>query len=240
MGEGDSVRVKFKNGRYLTTAAVAVIKRRYPHVKTSTLSEQLGCSIQCIYRKVQALGLRKTEKYLASPDACRLRRGDNVGESCRFSPGHVPANKGLRRPGWHSGRMRETQFKKGVKPPTWLPIGSYRKTKEGYLQRKVTDTGYPPRDWQAEHRLLWAEQYGEMPPGYAVKFIDGDKANVAIGNLCLVSRRDLALLNNIWRRYPRELAEVIQLRGALKRKINRRVHDEKQVTRFTQSSVRCP
>ncbi|EMM6737362.1 HNH endonuclease, partial [Pseudomonas aeruginosa] len=41
-----------------------------------------------------------------------------------------------------------TRFKKGQKPHTWLPVGSTRISADGYLQRKISDTGYPPRDWK--------------------------------------------------------------------------------------------
>jgi hypothetical protein len=49
------------------------------------------------------MGLRKSAEYLAGPEACRLQRGDSVGARTRFSAGHVPANKGLRRPGYFPG-----------------------------------------------------------------------------------------------------------------------------------------
>lgn len=48
-----------------------------------------------------------------------------------------PFNKGLRRPGWHVGRMRETQFRKGersgIAAKNWRPIGTIRTDPDGYL-----------------------------------------------------------------------------------------------------------
>jgi hypothetical protein len=170
------------------------------------------------------MGLRKSVTYLAGPDACRLRRGDNVGAACRFLPGHVPANKGLRRPGWAPGRMVETQFKPGVKPHTWRPIGCTRLTKDGYLQRKVSDTGYPPKDWVGVHVIMWVEAYGRVPKGFVVAFKDRNKANIRLDNFELVSRRELMQRNTI-HNYPPELADVIRLGASLKRQI-RKIDEE--------------
>lgn len=120
-----------------------VLRTQYAHTPTQKLSRSIGRSESAVYGRAAILGLKKSETYLAGPDACRLRRGDNVGASCRFLPGHVPANKGLRRPGFAPGRMAQTQFKPGARPHTWKPIGSTRLSKDGYVQRKVSDTGYP-------------------------------------------------------------------------------------------------
>ncbi|MCS8378253.1 HNH endonuclease, partial [Pseudomonas aeruginosa] len=61
-----------------------------------------------------------------------------------------------------------TRFKKGQKPHTWLPVGSTRISADGYLQRKISDTGYPPRDWKGIHILLWEEHFGPIPTGHCV------------------------------------------------------------------------
>lgn len=207
-------------------AEISCLRNRYADSPTKDLAREIGRPLHQVYQKARSLGLEKSEAYMASPHACRLRRGDNVGAAYRFKKGHAPANKGSRRPGWSAGRMRETQFKKGQKCHNWLPIGTEVFKTDGYLYRKMTDTGYPPRDWKQVHRLLWAEHYGPIPDGYYVRFIDGDRQNVAIGNLCLVSRADLAAINRMWNVYPYELAHAIQLRGALTRKINRRAREE--------------
>ena len=215
------------NGNPWKLNEIEKLKNLYPDTPTIELATLFGRPAYSIYNKAYQLGLAKSETYLESPAACRLRRGDNVGKAFRFEKGHVPANKGYRRPGFSPGRMGETQFKKGGKPHTWLPIGSER-IADGYLQRKVTDTGYGPRDWQPVHRLLWEENNGPIPPGHVVKFIDGDRGNIVLSNLRLVSRSELGRQNVMWNRYPHELAETIQLAGALKRKINRRKDHEKQ------------
>ncbi len=61
-----------------------------------------------------------------------------------------------------------------------------------------------------------------------VCFIDGNKQNLSLDNLALLSRSDLMRLNSYHNRYPKEIARLIQLRGALMRQINKRARHEKQ------------
>jgi hypothetical protein len=207
-------------GRPWSLDEIERLKALYPHAPTKRIAEQLGRSTTAIYGKANLLGLNKAQEYLDSPDACRLRRGDNVGAACRFQKGHVPANKGLRRPGFAPGKMAETQFKPGQKCHNWKPIGSERLTDDGYLQRKMTDTGYPPRDWIGVHILLWEQHHGPVPAGHCVAFRNGNRTDIRIDNLELITRRERMLRNTV-HNLPKSLVEVVQLRGVLQRKINR-------------------
>lgn len=213
------------------------LRTTYPNVSTKALAGHLARSVNAVYGRATLMGLHKSPAYLASPDACRLRRGDNIGTTTRFQRGHVPANKGLRRPGWSPGRMAETQFKPGVRPHTWRPIGSTRVSKDGYLQRKISDTGYPPRDWVGEHILLWEKANGPISKGHALAFKDRNKGNIRLDNLELITRRELMRRNTI-HNYPPELVDVIRLGAALKWQLRRR--REEQNDRSSQSPVRNP
>jgi hypothetical protein len=192
-----------------------------------------------IYQKARAIGLRKSAAFLATAASGRLTKLSESGAPYRFKPGFAPANKGLRRPGWHAGRMRETQFRKGNRPWTWVPIGSTRTRADGYLERKMTDTGYTPRDWVCVHQLLWREHHGPIPPGHAVVFRDGDRSPpILLSNLECISRAELARRNRMWNRYPKAIAQSIQLLGALNRKINRKTRNEEQDRGSAESPVR--
>lgn len=215
-----------------TEEQIEQMRLRYPHEKTEKIAADIGMTLRRVYRKARSLGLEKTSEYMASPDACRLRRDNPQGVRHRFPKGHVPANKGLRRPGYSPGKMAETQFKKGQKPHTWMPLGSERYSKEGYLQRKISDTGYPPRDWKAVHILLWEQHNGPVPQGHAVAFKDGDKKRIAIENLELVSRADM-MKRNTYHNYPKEIAQLIQLRGAVQRQINKRSKQNERADKST-------
>lgn len=115
------------------------------------------------------------------------------GRTGRFSKGLIPWNKGIK--GLSFPGMKATQFKPGNKPSNWRPLGSERVSKDGYIEVKVAD-GRLNKNWKAKHILLWEEHHGRtVPPGYAVIFGDGDKRNFDIDNLLLVSRAQLARMN---------------------------------------------
>jgi hypothetical protein len=218
--------------RLWTAKELAAVRKRYADEPTAAIAKRLGRPVGQVYQAAARLGLKKSAAYLAGPHACRLRRGDNVGKKTRYAKGHVPANKGLRRPGWAPGRMAETQFKPGVRQgaaaKNWCPIGTIRADGEGFLRIKVREGrkgeayGFGNmKIWPLLNRHVWEQHNGAIPPGHAVCFKDGDRGNCDVANLELVSRADLARRNGMWNRMPRELAEVMQLNGALKRRLRR-------------------
>lgn len=214
-----------------SAAEDALIRDRYPHEPTVALAKRLQRSLSSVYQRAYSFGLKKSAAYLASPAACRLRRGDNRGGRSRFPKGHVPFNKGLRRPGWGPGRMKDTQFKagerRGVAVRLWKPIGTERISKDGYLERKVNDDLPLQARWRAVHLVIWEAAYGPLSDGYAVVFRNGDKADIRIENLDCISRRDLMKRNSV-HNYPKPLALTVQLLGALNRQLRRRGVDAKE------------
>lgn len=209
----------------------ALLRRIYPDTPTAQVARRLKRTVAATYGRADKLGLEKSPSYLASPAACRLRRGDHVGVRSRFQKGHVPANKGLRRPGWAPGRMRETQFKKGVRQGVaarlYKPIGTERISKDGYLERKVND-GLPLQArWRSVHLLVWEAAHGPLPKSHAVVFKNRDRTDIRLENLELIHRRDLMARNTV-HNLPKPLAQTVQLLGALRRKINRRAQRESQ------------
>lgn len=216
------------NGGPWSEADIEVLRQLYADTETAEIAARLNRTMSSVYGKANLLGLYKSEQFLKTH--CRIQPGQRVGRTGEFQKGHVPANKGQRRPGWHAGNMRATQFKKGRRPHTWKPLGSERLC-DGYLQRKVTDTGYPPRDWQPVHVLLWIKHYGPVPPGHAIGFINGDRRDIRIDNLVLLQRVDLMRRNSYHNNYPKEIGLLIQLRGQVIRQINRRHRHEKQDSR---------
>lgn len=196
-----------------TAAIDAELTRLYSLHTNTDIGRILGCTEPAVLNRAQHLGLRKPEGFT------------NAG--C-FTPGQRSWNAGKK--GWHAGgRSAETRFKPGSKPPTWKPIGHERVTDDGYLQRKVTDTGVTRRDYVNVHWLLWLEAGREIPPGHALIFKDGDPTHIALDNLELVSRADLMRRNSL-HNYPKPIAELIQLRGALMRKIHRAERNHQETT----------
>lgn len=193
-------------------------------VKSALVAEALGRRLAQCYGMANKLGLKKSAEYLAGPDACRLRRSDNPGIAFRFKPGTKPWNTGMK--GWKAGgRSAETRFGKGHRGgralAVYQPIGAERLSKEGYLQRKVNDDFPLQRRWKAVHVLLWEQQRGPVPRGHKVCFVNGDKRDIRIENLALISDADNMRRNSLHNQ-PREIRQIMQLRGALNRKINAR------------------
>ena len=193
-------------GKHWTPEDLKALERVYPDTDNTTLGRIFRRSESSIQNQAINHGWRKSDAYMATKPGC-------------FKPGLTPWNKGVpfSPPGSEKGR-----FRKGQKPHTWQPIGCERGTKDGYLQRKMTDTGYPPRDWVPVSHIEWEKHHGKpVPEGHAVLFRDGDKRNFAPGNLELISRADL-MRRNSYLNLPEPLPQIVQLRGALNRKINRR------------------
>jgi hypothetical protein len=211
--------------RFWTGEEQLCLRLAYPHYPTEAIARHLGRDVKSVYVKAKNLGLRKTAAFLASEASGRLTSLSAAGINHRFKAGQRPWNAGKK--GWQAGgRSVATRFRKGNRPHTWQPIGSYRLTKDGYLQRKVTDTGYPPRDWRSMHSLVWEAAHGPIPDGHVVVFRPGrmttDPEQITVAGLELVSRAELMHRNSYHTRLPKELARIVQLRGAIQRQINKR------------------
>jgi len=63
--------------------------------------------------------------------------------------------------------------------------------RNGYLIRKVSDTGNRNKDWQLVHRLIWKEAGREIPPGHVIVCRDGNSRNISLENLELISKAEL-------------------------------------------------
>ena len=130
--------------------------------------------------------------YTKTQIAAAIKRyGLSTGRTGRFEKGRVPFNKGTK--GLTSANS--TSFKKGNVPHTYLPIGSESVTRDGYTIVKVSDEGTRNQKWRPKHRLIWEKHHGPVPEGYAIVFGDGDKTNLSIDNLILVSRSQLSVMN---------------------------------------------
>lgn len=150
-----------------------------------------------------------------------MKLDGNQGVEFRFKPGHETWNKGLKAVNGFSA----TRFAPGSKPQTWQPIGSQRVNKDGCLVEKVSDTRNKLADWQPVHRLVWIAAHGPVPAGHFVVFRPGmkttNKEDITLDRLDCVDRAENMRRNTV-HRLPKEIAEAIQLIGALNRQINKR------------------
>lgn len=117
------------------------------------------------------------------------------GRDGRFVPGRQTTRKTPVPKGEAPGRFKKGRPAKDAL--NYRPIGSTRISKDGYIERKVTDdpTLVPARRWVGEHRLIWEAHNGPVPAGHVVVFLDGDPTNLSLENLRCVQRGVLAVMN---------------------------------------------
>ena len=197
----------------------ALFREHYPNSTMKQMVELLGRSECAIYNRSESLNVRKSQEYLDSPNACRLRRGDNIGAEFRFKKGQVPPNKGVK--GISYEGSKPTQFKKGSRPPNYRPVGTIRVV-DGYQEIKVEEG---MRQWKQLHRVIWERLNGPIPKGYNLVFLDGNKENISIAKLSPMSKAD-NMRRNSFLNYPKEIADVIRLTGAINRQIKKRTNHE--------------
>ncbi len=217
--------------RHWTFEQLALLKAHYPDMRTADLVEILGRKLPSIYNMAFKLKLNKSAAFLASPASGRTNGRQGFGS--RFVKGQEAWNKGTHFKA--GGRSAETQFKKGVRQGVavklYQPIGSERLSKDDYLQRKVNDDLPLQGRWRGVHIINWESVNGKLPKGHAIVFRDGNKKNCAIENLELVTRAELMRRNSYHNNYPKEIAQLIQLKGAVQRKINRREKNERSIAK---------
>lgn len=221
-----------------------LLRKHYPHMLTAKLAKRLGKTLSGTYGAATKLGLKKTEEFKRSAEACLLRRDPSVGMPGRFKPGLVPHNKGIKRPGWSAGRMRETQFKKGQRSgfaeKNWKPIGTVLADPKGFMRVKIAEridgkpVGWSKEIWPLLHHRTWEQHKGPIPTGHKVVFRNGNRSDCAIQNLELLTDAELMQRNTI-HNLPPDLVNTILLLGAIKRKV--REHAKKHNDGPAQPSV---
>ncbi len=122
------------------------------------------------------------------------------GITGRFEKGTPAWNKGktwdeLGIPEESQRRSRLTCFKKNSVSPNTCPLGTIKKTDDGYLIIKVRSKGTQWERWKLLHRKVWEEHNGPIPPGMVIAFKDGDRTNVDINNLFIMSQAENVTMN---------------------------------------------
>ena len=235
------LRLTRGNKRPWTPEEEQYVREHYRDTNTKVMAKHLNRTVGMVYQKADKFGLEKSDEYRKDPaNHCGLQKGANVGAAFRFKKGQVPPNKGLRRPGWAPGRMAETQFKPGQRSgkaaENWVPIGTIKADTEGFLRIKVREavhgaeaTGFGnTKVWPLLNRHVWEQHKGPIPPGHVVAFKDKNRNNCDIDNLELLSLKDNMARNTIWNpvNMPKEIAELIQLKGAINRQINKQKEEQ--------------
>lgn len=196
----------------------------YADLPTARIAKALRRTSSSVYQRARIIGLRKSDVYLSTEAAGRLRGGKGV--QFRFKKGQTPWNAGKK--GWQAGgRSADTRFKKGqilgAAAQRLRPVGSIYLDKDGCTLVKVSETGDRRRDWRSMHVMAWEEMHGPVPKGHIVT-----------RDLRCLSRAEL-MGQNTCHRYPADLKFAMRL----VKKLGRKIRDaEKQNDGPPQPSVR--
>lgn len=148
----------------------------------------------------------------ANLHALRKRNGWRTGRTGCFQKGQAAHNKGKPCPPGHGANHPNAvvnRFRKGERrgeaARNYKPIGTERINEDGYLERKVNDAMPFRSRWQAVHRINWEAINGPVPPGHALKCLDGNKLNTDPANWEAIPRALLPRLAG-GNRYRRKLS----------------------------------
>jgi predicted transcriptional regulator len=141
-----------------------------------------------------------------------------------YKKGNISYNKGKKQSEYMSAeaieRCKKGQYKKGNQPHNTLPDYKevIRKDKSGkeYVMIKL-----PGQKLQLKQRYIYQTHIGIIPENHKVCFRDRNTQNFDLSNLELISNNDLMRKNSL-HNYPKEITELIHLKGVLKRQINKK------------------
>ena len=109
-----------------------------------------------------------------------------------FKKGSIPHNKGKKMSAETYWKVKGTMFKKGNIPKNHREVGSERVNVDGYVEIKVAE----PNKWVLKQRWLYEQHHNvKLTKSDVIIFLDGNRLNLNIDNLFLISRAALARFN---------------------------------------------
>jgi len=199
-----------------TKDEIDILSRMYPDHFAKEIAEILGRGVSSIHCMAGKLGLKCTEEKIRRSGLISCNHPHCV--AARYNKGHIPDNKGKKMSPEIYAKLQQSMFKVGHRPFNHREIGSERINKDGYIEIKVAE----PSKWRCKHRVIWEQHNGEIPKGFNVQFKNHNPLDCRIENLYLISRAEqLRTENSYIARYPKELQDVIRLKGAINRQINK-------------------
>ena len=209
-----------KFGLNLTCAQIKNWKARNKVVSGLTRVEIAnGFKHQKLFTEEQEAFLQANYKGISNKDLHRLlttefavdvtvnqvkafKQRNKLDSGLKGTEGIPPPNRGKRMTEYMTPdaieRTKATRFQKGNKPATWLPVGSERvDAKDGYVLIKTKE----PNVYEHKHRVIWEREHGLIPDGHNVIFLNGDRTDLRLENLALISKATHALINKNGLRY---------------------------------------
>jgi len=204
------------------------VRTHFPDTRTADLAAQMGLTEPQVNGRARRLGLRKSAAFLAAPTSGRWGYRHRGCETTQFQPGMTPWNKGVKGSAGHHPNTVCTQFQPGQLSGramhNYKPVGTLRISKDGQLERKVRDDGPTQSRWEAVARLVWGGEHGPIPPKHVVRFLPGMETTeehlITVDKLECISMRENLRRNSRHTNYGPEMNQLVQLRGAMTRRIN--------------------
>lgn len=207
IGKANSLGIRRKIIAVWTPDMDNVLKENYPYKETSEVAKMLGLTTKQILCRARRLKLHK------SPEVFK-----GIRENGMFLKGHVPFNKGKKQHEFMSEEVIQktiaTRFKKGQIPVNIKNVGYERVNVDGYVEIK-TEKGFV-----LKHRMLWEKYYGKIPKRHVIRFKNGNKQDVRIENLELVTFEN-NMKDNTIHNYPPEIKTAIRSIANIKRRIKK-------------------
>jgi len=198
--------------RFFTPQEDAFLLENYMTLPAKRMSVMLGRSESSARQRMTLLGIVVPKEI-----------SEKFKTQSQFTKGHATFNKGKKMKDYVSheamARISKTQFKKGQIPHNTKYDGFERISKDGYIEIRVSRGKY-----QLKHRVVWESVNGAIPKNMILVFKDGNKKNIVLENLELITRQQNMDRNTI-HRYPKELKHVIKLSRKIKRKLNEKLNN---------------
>lgn len=195
-----------------------------PKVFPKDIAKMLGRTLPQVYNKARAMGLNAPMERIRMAGKIGMQHPKSI--ATRFHKGHIPTNKGKKVSQETYAKCQPTMFKKGHINGNKRAVGSERVNVYGYIEIKVAE----PNRWRLKHRIIWEQHNGIIPEGCNVQFKNHNTLDCRIENLYLISKSEqMRSENSLMARYPKELRDVIRLKGVVKRQLRKqeKVQNEK-------------
>ena len=204
--------------RIWTKEEINILLRDYqdPNIFSADIAKRLDRTLSQVYNKAQTMGLKAPLERMRLAGKLGTNHPNAVAH--RFKKGSIPPNKGKKMSPEIYEKVKETMFKKGNSPVNHREVGSERINVDGYIEIKVAE----PNRWRLKHRLIWEQHNGIIPEGCNVQFKNHNTLDCRIENLYLISKSEqMRNENSLMARYPKELRDVIRLKGVVKRQLRK-------------------
>ncbi len=186
------------------------IKENYLTITIGNIAKQLNRSTTGVRHAMKRMGL------VLPKDILEARK-----TMCCFKKGSISANKGKKQSEYMSpeaiARSIPFRFQKQHLPHNAKYNGHEHLTKDGYIEVRVA-----LRKYVLKHKLIWEAANGKMPPKHCIWYKDGNKQNVTLDNLEMISQAENLRRNQeSFRSLPPEIQEAQGLINKINRKIKK-------------------